>query len=245
MADRRGNARRATIVTEKSKLEKLKQLESPETPKWEMRRYIREQRFSLESQKLIERTGGINSPRMINLKLTDFLSKAYLGNLYGNHYYGENRVGEQINEYLYFLNDEDRFYRITLSHILMNLMYIYIKVNEIKYYTKDKNTREFVLYDGVNEPDELKDYFPEAYEEGARDQNVEFDDVKTTPKILGSITMGNSLNNRRNMDDVDFEDVVKRSIVLLDALKYSRKELNKTPTTKAARISDELDELDE
>ena len=182
MADHRANAQRPIIGTINNELKKLKQLESPQTPKWEMRRYIREQRFSLEFQKIIESTPYIYSPRMINLKLTDFLSKAYLGNLYGNPYYGEDRVGEQINEYLYFLNDEDLFYRITVYPILLIILLIYVKVNKIKYYTKDKNTQEFLLYDGENEPDELKFYFPESYEKGARNQNVEFDDVKATLK---------------------------------------------------------------
>ena len=90
-------------------------------------------------------------PYLISDKLTQFLSEAYLGPLYDN-----GTVGERIGAYLYFLNPDDPFYRITPESNLTQLLFIYQRANDIQFQDKEGVT-------GKNSDTQIRNYFGDEY----------------------------------------------------------------------------------
>lgn len=217
------------------KIKKLKKLESPDTPDSEIRRYLRDERFKLEEKRTLE---GASKPGYIKSEMMDFLSNVYLGDLYGNTLYDEDKVGGPIQDYLYFLNPEDPLYGITSITILMRLIYIYIIVNRIKFYIKSPTRTlgrdaplELKLISGTEEPTELIEYFPEAY-----------DDIAERYSEAGSKTFSDTIirlslldrSRRIQMSSKEMKDFARKSVRLMDALKFSYKML-KEPLIKPSR----------
>ena len=220
-----------------AKVKLVKKIESPETSESEMRRFLREMRFENQSE-IIMRQGPDSkmwtAPRKMSDKLTEFLTNVYLGDLYGNPLYDEERVGSPIQEYLYFLNPEDPLYQITSIQILLYLIYIYMRVNTIKFYDLDTNNIIVLKGDGTDDLSEFKKYFQEEYDGAPTFQTPEFGEVRTIFDIFLRISRINTIRIGRDISFEDLTDFSERSVRLEDSLRYSLDTL-RNPLIKPSR----------
>ena len=115
----------------------------------------------------------IKSPHLISDKLLQFLSEAYLGPLYDN-----GTVGERIGAYLYFLTPDDPLYRVTSKPILMQLLLIYRKANDIQF-------QEVEDISGKNPDTQIRNYFGDEYNKVFQkyaDHQREYGEIVGQPK---------------------------------------------------------------
>lgn len=221
----------------------------------EENRRIREVKFSKKVEQL---KGGRNRswkklspgdrPIRINDRMFKFINEINIGRLYGNIDYDEDEIGNDIQDYLYFMDKNNPLYRITTVHIITLIIDMYRIINDIEVYRCKFRGGEVngILppnYPGRNDDSSIREYFPYTFKHFHRLLGISQDKVKFCWNMTYTLITDHSSPVEYSFIDKKglLEDFLDKTVRLKDALEYSKEKLNEIKVSFGPELLDQFE----